>query len=359
MTDSAGREVQEDWEGELPGEQISLLLILAMLLRERRFILVCTAVSFVIALIFALFKGQTYTSSFSFLPQQAQDPSRAGLTSLAGQLGFSIGGTAAGGPSSQLYADMLKSREVLLPIAVDSFIIAPKGERISLAEFFDISGSNRPIVLEKTLRKLRTMVTPSVATRTTGVVSVTVATKSPRVSLEIAQRLVNGLNVFYLGTRRTQASEERRFTEARLAEARVSLRIAENAQERFLLVNRQFSGSPQLAFQQDRLQREVALRQQLVNGLAQSFEEARIREVRDTPVITVLERPTLAAQPEPRGRIVILVAGTLLGIFLGSVAALTRNMFRRLRKDEDPAFAELMHAWRQSRLEPLRASAGD
>ena len=39
-----------------------------MLLRERRIILAGTEVSIVIAVIFALFEGQTYTSNFSFLP---------------------------------------------------------------------------------------------------------------------------------------------------------------------------------------------------------------------------------------------------------------------------------------------------
>ena len=339
-------------------EAISVLSILAVLLRERRVILACAGLMAVLALVFALSKQRTYSANFSFVPQQTQDPSLAGLASLAGQFGVSLGGSSAGGASPQLYADLLKTREVLVPIAKDTFVTSAKGERVSMAAFFEISGSDSRVVMEKTLRKLRAIISASVATRTTGMVSVTVSTRSPSVSLQIAQRLMNGVNDFYLGTRRTQASEERRFTEGRLAAARVSLRAAEDALERFLLTNRQFSSSPQLTFQRDRLQREVSLQQQIVVVLAQGYEEARIREVRDTPVITVIEHPILAAQSDPRGSLVTLIIGTVLGLFLGVIVALLRNVLRRLRATgADPAFADLMHEWQQLRLIPRRAPA--
>ena len=342
-----------------PGtEAISVLAILAVLLRERRVIFICTGVIVVLALVFALSRQRTYSTNFSFVPQHAQDPSLAGLANLAGQFGVSLGGSSAGGASPQLYADLLKTREVLIPIAKDSFVTSARGARVSMAEFFEISGSDSRVVMEKTLRKLRAIISASVATRTTGMVSVAVSTTSPGVSLEIAQRLMKGVNDFYLGTRRTQASEERRFTEGRLAAARVSLRIAEDALERFLLTNRQFSSSPQLTFQRDRLQREVSLQQQIVVVLAQGYEEARIREVRDTPVITVIEHPILAAQSDPRGGLVTLIIGTVLGLFVGVMLALLRNVLRRLRATgADPAFADLMHEWQQLRLIPRRAPA--
>ena len=105
---------------------------------------------------------------------------------------------------------------------------------------------------------------------------------------------------FNLLTRQTRAGAERRFVEARLQEAADSLRLVENRHKAFLQANRDFRNSPQLKFENDRLERDVQFQQQLYTSLAQSFEQARIDEVRNTPVITVLEPPDLPASPDPR-----------------------------------------------------------
>jgi uncharacterized protein involved in exopolysaccharide biosynthesis len=198
-------------------------------------------------------------------------------------------------------------------------------------------------MVEKTLRALRKkVVSTTVATRTTGMVTVQVRTKSPYVSLKIADRLLEGLNYFNLITRQSQAREERRFTEGRLEAARASLRAAEDALQRFLQTNRQFAESPALTFQRDRLQREVLLQQQVVISLAQQYEENRIREVRDTPVITLIEKPTLAARPDPGLQALILSLGAVAGFCVGVLIVMFRDAWATGGAlGRDPAFALL------------------
>ena len=223
---------------------------------------------------------------------------------------------------------------------------------MSLAELLGVRGSDPRVIDEMTLQTLRSrVIAASAATRTTGVVSVTVKTASPEVSFEIARRLLDGLNLFNLATRKSQAGEERRFTEGRLAAAKGELRSAEDAVQNFLSSNRQFSNSPQLSFQRERLQREVSLEQQVVMGLAQQFEDARIREVRDTPVITVIEKPTLPAMADPGGRGVMIVLGTFVAFFLGVTLVLVREGWNRRRRDEsgDPAYSQLASEWHSMR----------
>ena len=167
----------------------------------------------------------------------------------------------------------------------------------------------------------------------------------------LAERLLKGLNYFNLITRQSQAREERRFTEGRLEDARGSLRAAEDALQRFLQVNREFAESPALVFQQDRLRREVLLQQQVVTSLAQRYEENRIREVRDTPVITVLEKPTLPVLPDPRGRLLLLSVGTLVALMVGAAVVLAREGMRRQRGEDggDPSYAMLATEWQRIR----------
>lgn len=320
----------------------------AALLRARRTILLLTAAGMLVGLTIALLRPRAYTATFSFLPQVGSDASRAGLAGLAGQLGINIGSLGGNTPPPQLYADLLTSREVLGPVAGDSVPTDGTGARMPLAEFLDVTGKTAPLLLENTVRELRReVISSTVALRTTGMVTVRVRTRSPQASLAIASRLLDRLNHFNLVTRQSQAREERRFTEARLADARLVLRAAEDAQERFLKLNRQIDGSPALRFENDRLQREVQLQQQVVTTLAQQLEENRIREVRDTPVITVYEPPALPVRPDPGLRALILVLGTAAGFLVGVFVVLTRDAWRRMRETSvDPALEQFRGEWR-------------
>ena len=85
-----------------------------------------------------------------------------------------------------------------------------------------------------------------------------------------------------------------------MGEVRRDLQEAENRLAGFLKVNRDYQNAPDLRFQYDRLNREVSIQQQLFVSLAQSFEQAKIDEVRDTPVISVVEAPEVPARPDSR-----------------------------------------------------------
>src|SRR2546423_3036125 len=248
-----------------------------------------------------------------------------GLANLAGQFGITLGAVGGGAAPPQLYADLLVTRAVLAPIAADSFAVGPDStRRVPLAKFLEVRGDAPPIVIDKILLALRRDVIAAAVAPRTGMVTTRVRTESPYVSLRIAQRLLEGLNHFNLITRQSQAREERRFTEGRLEDARAELRAAEDALQRFLQVNREFAESPALTFQRDRLQREVTLRQQVVTSLAQRYEENRIREVRDTPVITIVDAPSLAARADRRLLALILVVGTVAAFVLGALIVMSR-----------------------------------
>ena len=105
--------------------------------------------------------------------------------------------------------------------------------------------------------------------------------------------------------------------------AQDELRDAEAGLESFLQRNRRYQDSPQLVVEFGRLQRRVELRQQVANSLSQAFEQSRIEEVRNTPVVTIVERPEGAAKPARTLRQAALVGGVLGGLAtLGFIFAL-------------------------------------
>lgn len=326
-------------------EGVPLFRLAAIVLRERRLVRLVMAAGLAITLAVALLRPSTYTTSFTFLPQETSEQNGAALASLAGQFGLSLGAGAGAEQSPEFYADLLTTRRLLAPIVTDS--VAPDdGARVPLPEFLRIDSDDPATVLDQTLRNLREkVISTSVAKRTTGVVTVNVSTSSARVSLDIAGRLLAALGEYNLLTRQSQAKAERTFTEDRLTASRAALRTAEDELQRFLQAN-QRGESPALAFQQERLQREVRLREQVVISLAQKYEENRIREVRDTPVITVIEIPTLAARPDKRHRALILVVGAAASFGLALLAAIFTTMWTRAGDGEpDPALTALRDEW--------------
>jgi uncharacterized protein involved in exopolysaccharide biosynthesis len=154
-----------------------------------------------------------------------------------------------------------------------------------------------------------------------GIVHVSVKTRWPSVSLALARRLLQRVNEFNLEMRRGQATAERTFFETQLEEAGQALREAEDHLQAFLRSNRSIVSSPDLIFERERIQREVLLRQQLYGSWLQSREEARVREARNTPVITVFEEPQLPFTVEPRNSAKKGVLGGLIGGILAILVA--------------------------------------
>ena len=65
------------------------------------------------------------------------------------------------------------------------------------------------------------------------------------------------------------------------------------------------------------------------------FEDVRIREVRDIPVISMVEQPSVPTLPEPRGRGGFVVLGFLSGAFLGAILSLLSEELGDRRRGAD------------------------
>lgn len=328
---------QAEWQS---GDDVSLFSIGTTVLRNRWRIIRWAMAGGIIAVMFAITKPAMYVASASFIPQ-GNDPSRSGLASLAGQFGVALP-TANQPQSPDFYSVLLRSRVLLARIVLDTFSVQEMGgKRVPFLDLFKIEGTDQKLREEKGVALLTRTISTSVA-KTTGIVGVGVTSRWPSVSLAITSSLVNGVNEFNQQTRQSQAALERKFVEGRLALAATELRAAEDRLENFLRTNRQFSSSPELTFQRDRLQRDVTLQQQVFTLLTQSYEEVRIREVRDTPAITVIEPPSVPSIPQSRGRIMSVLVGLVLGGSVGAALAFLADAVTRHRGQGDAEAIEFV-----------------
>lgn len=300
--------------------QLSLSTIISVLRQNLRTIAVLAIAGPILAAVIVLFTARTWTSSAAFLPESRR--SGGGLGSIAMQYGINLSGMSGeGGQSLQFYTELVKSREILQSIVIDSMPATEAGGgKVAVADFLEAKGGSQAERLEDAIGKIRVMIQPS-ANPATGIVRIRITTKSPTASQILAQRTLDLLNEFNLERRQSQGATERRFAERRLGEMTDSLRAAEQRLNEFEQQNAQYESSPHLRMEQRRLISNLASKQTLHTALAQSYEQARMEEIRDTPVITALERPTVPVRPDSRRGLQKMILAFVIAVAIGVVWA--------------------------------------
>jgi uncharacterized protein involved in exopolysaccharide biosynthesis len=318
---------------------LSLLEIAGAAMSYRRLIVGAGLSLALLLAVWVLVRPRTYTSAASFTPQASRSQ-LAGLGGLAAQFGVMVP-TADNNQSPQFYADLLESRTILEPLTalIIEFRAQDGPRRGTYADFARITGADTLLRREAAVISLRNAITVDVAPRT-GIVRLEVRTRYPQLSAILADSALHLLNRFNVETRRSQAAAQRSFLEQRIATVSQELREAEEAVAEFGRRNRgDLMQSPSLATQQERLARAVTLRTQVHGTLAQALEQAKLDEIRDTPLITVIETPRVPARPDPRGLIVSTLVGFLVGSFLGLGMALVRYALTVARTRQPESFA--------------------
>jgi uncharacterized protein involved in exopolysaccharide biosynthesis len=297
-------------------EDVSLDEVLALFRRHWRRMVQIGLVAAVAAGTYALVRPRTWRATASFMPQ-VDRPELSGLVGLAAQFGVQVP-QANPANSPVFYMQLLQSREILQAAVASSYEVAD-GDSVrkgSLIDLFEVRGRTPELRTALAVEALQKRIGVMIS-RETGVVKLSVDSRSPTLSRDVAAKLIALVQDFNRDRRAGQARAEREFAAARLTDAERELRAAEDAVRAFQSRNRDFRGSPFLQLDMERLQREVTRRQMVYNGLSQSFEQARLEEVRNTPVIAMVELPELPARPRPRGALLsALVAFLTMGVVL-------------------------------------------
>ena len=279
-----------------------------------------------------------YTSSASFVPEASpgvQLP--VGLAGVASQFGLSLGGEASRSPA--FYASLLRSRQILGSVLSTRIAIHnDRQDSISIFDLYRIKESNPERQLDEGIKALQQNLDITVDQRT-NVVRVRVEGPDPIAARDVLQLLLDNLAEFNVTTRQSTAGERRRFIEGRVASAEAELKAVEEALRAFYERNRQWQASPQLRFEEQRLTRQVAVQQDLYLTLRREYETARIEEVNNTPVLTIIDRPSVPGlRSRPRRTITVLVV-TFVVTILAATAALIWQSHLNLLSSGNPEYS--------------------
>jgi tyrosine-protein kinase Etk/Wzc len=331
-------------------EDVSVFDLLTPLVRRRRLIVFTALGCALFTAIIVLIVPPRYTALTTFMPEAPKESSlSSSLGGLANQFGL---GTQIGTAySPDFMADVLRSRGIREALLAAEFPDPRDGtsrRNRPLIEILEAEGSTPARKLEAGLDALADATNMSLDRRT-GVVSLRITLQDPGLAAQVANRMVEELNKFNVERRRSQSGEERIFTERRLQEVRKELADAEDELVRFLQRNRQFSEFSVASVGARSLERRVQLKQEVLATMSRSYEEARINEVRDTPVLTVIDRAEPPAWKSfPKRTISVLVAlvvGTVLGMGLAYLA----EARRRVKPETRPDYREFLTAVGEAR----------
>lgn len=327
----------------------TFLQLAAMLLRARRFVLAMTLAVGALAVAITVIPPRKYTTTVSFSPVATNDISASGLGGLAGQLGLSLPGQDPS-QTPEFYATLVQTPDILVQLAQRRYQFVHGGKRYdgSFIQLYKIDLGDSSTTLADALRQLRSDVITITYDRQTSIVAIDVRTRWKELSYQMASALVDLVNEFNLNRRRIQAEQERRFLAQRLDTARSELHDAENELQGFLVRNRGYQTDPTLIFEHDRLQREVGLRQDVYTMLTQGLEQARMRAVRNTASISLVQEPREALQPDARHTVAKLALGLVAGFALAVLWLIFRELDARGRSGASPEYESFAREWRAS-----------
>jgi uncharacterized protein involved in exopolysaccharide biosynthesis len=289
--------------------------LLAVVWKSRKLIVSVVGVVTVLAVIYSLILPEYFKSTATILPE-TEKSKLAGLGNLS-ELA-SLAGVSTGEVSlTRLYPTIIKSESVLRNVIYAKYQTKKFKDSVNLIQFWEIKGKTPAEAYEAALKALGNELDVSLDMKT-GVVSLSIETREPQLSADILNNTTSELDRFIRTKRTTNASEERKWIEGRLVEVKGDLEKSERVLKEFRENNRRVIDSPQLLMEQERLIREVQINSTLYIELKKQYELAKIEEIKNIPIINVMDpaRPA-ARKARPKRSAIVLTVFTLS--FLGSL----------------------------------------
>jgi uncharacterized protein involved in exopolysaccharide biosynthesis len=311
--------------------------MLSVMLEHRRLIIALSVFGGLAGLTWQLLQPRHFTSYASFIGQ-----SKRGASPLAGFAAqFGLAGIGSDGAQSpQFFDDLVTAPGVLRDVASSTYDFIDNGKRrsASLVDIYALDPSDKPqdLRLQHATQHLAKQISTSLSPKT-GLISLEVRSPNPDLSVQIAKTIIEKVDAVNLRLRQTQAVADRQFAEMRVSELGSELHAAENRLSEFMATNKDFRSSARLELEQQRLSREVEMRQSVYGSMAASYEQDRIESVRDNPVITVVDFPIRPAKADSRGLAKGLVIGLFLGAMFATLGAYLKDMWVLRRREHQVA----------------------
>lgn len=285
---------------------------------RKKFVLV-NFIILIIALAYLIFLTKPYfDSTVTILPEYGSKSNMLSqLSGLAELAGVKVGETAP----TEIYQKIISSETVLFDVIYAKYKTEEFPDSVNLIQYFEVKETDDNPTIKKRknfLALYKSLLEVRIATdidRMTKVLNVTVTMPEALLSADVANKLVESLDLYIRTQRKSYATEQSFYIEKRTSEIKDSLISAENTLKIFREQNRMVSQSPNLLLEQVRLARNVEILQNVFIELTKQLEIAKIDQVKDAPVLNVKEfakNPVKKAGPKRASLLITIMFFSLL-----------------------------------------------
>ena len=324
--------IRPDMETE---EEINLLELLRVVVRNLPLIVKITTAAVVLSVLYSLTLKNVYTAKATLLPPQKE--SGGGASALLASMGGGLAGLAGGlGGSADLYLGLLKSRTV-----TDAVI-----KRLDLANEFKSKNADSTRAALQGLVKFQA--------GKDGIITITVDYGDPVKAALLANTFIDELQKKSQQLNLTKASTERSFLEKRLVVVKLDLKAAEDEMKSFQEKNKTIKADSQAAAAIEgiaRLQAEVVSKEVQLAAMRNSMtdESAEVRTL--LAGVTKLKSQLHAMSGSGGG------GGVIPSV--GNAPSIGVEYIRRLRelKTQEALFEQLTKQFEMAKISEARDSS--
>ena len=250
-----------------------------------------------------------YRSTATLLPESGRDNFSA-LSQLSGVAELAGLGPGTGSITKD-YPAIMSSDSLLRIISRIPYHTSKFANPVTLVQYFGYGDEDTETGLDKTIRKLRQLLAVSSDAKT-GVVTASIDLPEPQLAADALNNLVSELDAYLRFRHVSHATEQVRWISQRLNEVQSELAAAEDRLKDFRERNRRVADSPDLLLEQERLMRNVQTSSTVFIELKRQYEIARIEELRDQPLVNVLDVGRPAVRHSSPHRLMIIIVCTIL-----------------------------------------------
>lgn len=282
---------------------------------NRKKLLIVNTVVLIITLAYLIFFTKPfYISSVTILPEYGSKSSSmlSQFSGLASIVGVKVGDSAP----TEIYQMLIFSETVLQEVIYSKYMTKEYADSVNLIEYFNIDETDDNPAIQKRKKYLalhKLLVDGRITTsvdRMTKILNVNVTMPEAQFSADVANSIVNSLDLYIRTQRKSYATEQSFYLDKRTAQVKDSLTAAENNLKSFREQNRIVAQSPNLLLEQGRLLRDVEILQTVFVELTKQLEIAKIDQIKDAPVLNLKEyakNPVIKAGPKRASTLIIIM----------------------------------------------------
>jgi len=263
----------------------SILSYIEILYRHRIMMITIITIIVLLRLVELIVTPNMYTSETTILPN-IQGTDVSGITALKGLFGVSQMNNTS---MTNLYPDILKSRRIIDRILFQEFSSDLTNGKKKLLDILVPQELDIEVRMQISREILSTSIINIQLHPVKFITTIAITTTDPHLSASIARAFVEELDMFLREKTILKAGENRLFVEERIEETDSLLRDSEEVLKKFRENNKRIENSPQLLLEQGRLAREVKVQEEVYLTLKREYETIKIEEVKNLPVLGVLD----------------------------------------------------------------------